>query len=182
MKQHPIKRIVTGLNADGKSTVTFEDHCTNIMAIPGTTGGFISELWVSDEMPIDNSGDNDRATRPIRHDPTEQGTIFRVVEIPPEKLTGGKMDTDLAFKAMGSHNKPTEEDKKQHPSMHFTDSIDYLVVISGEMHMLLEDGSETLLQSGDCIVQRGTKHAWINRSDAPCVMAAVLINADSVYQ
>ena len=132
-------------------------------------------------MPVDNSGDEDLSTRPLRHDPTEQGTIFRVVEIPPEKLTGGKFDTDLAFESMGSHHKPTEEDKKQHASMHFTDSIDYLVVISGEMHMLMEDGTETLLKPGNCIVQRGTKHAWVNRGDVPCVLAAVLVNAHSVY-
>jgi mannose-6-phosphate isomerase-like protein (cupin superfamily) len=60
--------------------------------------------------------------------------------------------------------------------MHVTDSIDYLVVMSGEMHMLMEDG-ETLLKQGDCIVQRGTKHAWVNRSGKPCVIAAVLVDA-----
>jgi len=60
--------------------------------------------------------------------------------------------------------------------MHKTDSIDYLVVISGEMTMAMEHG-ETLLRPGDCIVQRGTNHAWINRSSAPCLIAAILIDA-----
>ena len=91
------------------------------------------------------------------------------------------MDTDLAFESMGSDNRPTAEDQAQHASMHFTDSVDYLVVISGEMHMLMEDGTEVLLQPGHCIVQRGTKHAWVNRGDVPCVLAAILVNADSVY-
>jgi mannose-6-phosphate isomerase-like protein (cupin superfamily) len=60
--------------------------------------------------------------------------------------------------------------------MHKTNSIDYLVVISGEMSMVMEDG-ETHLKPGDCIVQRGTNHAWVNRSESPCLIAAVLIDA-----
>jgi mannose-6-phosphate isomerase-like protein (cupin superfamily) len=60
--------------------------------------------------------------------------------------------------------------------MHKTDSIDYLVVISGSMHMLMEEG-EVELHPGDCIVQRGTNHAWVNRSGKPCLIAAVLIDA-----
>jgi mannose-6-phosphate isomerase-like protein (cupin superfamily) len=60
--------------------------------------------------------------------------------------------------------------------MHKTNSVDYLVVISGEMWMVMEDG-EVLLRAGDCVVQRGTNHAWINKSDKPCLLAAVLIEA-----
>jgi len=58
-----------------------------------------------------------------------------------------------------------------------TDSIDYLVVLSGEMYMEMEDG-QTLLSQGDCIVQRGTNHAWVNKSEKPCLIAAVLIDAN----
>lgn len=180
--RHPIKRVVTGMNTAGQSTVDFEDHCTNIMAVPGMEGAYITEIWVTDEMPVNNSGVEDRSTRPIRHDPTAEGTIFRVVEIPPEGHTAGEIDTEAAFKAMGSRNKPTAEDSAQHATMHYTDSIDYLMVISGEMYMLMEDGTEVLLQPGHCIVQRGTKHAWINRGEEPCVLAAILINANSVYE
>ena len=96
-----------------------------------------------------------------------------------EKSLKGGIDVDAAFSSMGSENIPSETDSKQHPTMHFTDSIDYLVVISGEMNMLMEDG-EVLIQQGDCIVQRGTKHAWVNRGDVPCVIAAVLIDAKPV--
>ena len=60
--------------------------------------------------------------------------------------------------------------------MHKTNSIDYLIVLSGEMIMEMEQGS-TLIKQGDCIVQRGTNHAWVNRSDKPCLLAAVLIDA-----
>ena len=69
-----------------------------------------------------------------------------------------------------------KKDSAKHPSMHKTNSIDYLVVISGEMWMVMEEG-EVLLRQGDCIVQRGTNHAWVNKSGKPCVIAAILIDA-----
>ena len=117
----------------------------------------------------------DRSTRPMRHDPTPSGTIFRVVEIPPESA-GTKIDASATFDQLGSTHQPSAADSAKHPTMHKTDSIDYLVVISGSMHMLMEEG-EVELHAGDCIVQRGTNHAWVNRSGKPCLLAAVLIDA-----
>jgi mannose-6-phosphate isomerase-like protein (cupin superfamily) len=125
-------------------------------------------------MPIDNSGKNDRGARPLRHDPGPNGTIFRVVEIPPESTTSA-IDAKAAFEHLGSENKPRAEDSAKHQSMHKTNSIDYLVVLLGEMSMVMEDG-EVLLKTGDCIVQRGTNHAWVNKSGKPCVLAAILID------
>ena len=117
----------------------------------------------------------DRSTRPMRHDPTPSGTIFRVVEIPPESA-GTKIDASATFGQLGSTHQPSAADSAKHPTMHKTDSIDYLVVISGSMHMLMEEG-EVELHAGDCIVQRGANHAWVNRSGKPCLLAAVLIDA-----
>ena len=65
------------------------------------------------------------------------------------------------------------------PRVHRTDSIDYAVVISGEIDMELEKGTEVHLNAGDVLVQRGTVHCWINRGKAPCVMAFALIDAKS---
>jgi naringenin degradation protein FdeH len=97
------------------------------------------------------------------------------VEIPPESA-GSKIDAKATFGQLGSTHQPSAADSAKHPTMHKTDSIDYLVVISGSMHMLMEEG-EVELHAGDCIVQRGTNHAWVNRSGKPCVLAAVLIDA-----
>jgi mannose-6-phosphate isomerase-like protein (cupin superfamily) len=170
-----IRRIVTGHDARGRSNITFEGPATNIMDIAGWAGARVTELWVTNETPADNDGLEDRGGRPIRHDPEPGGTIFRVVEIPPE-TQGGMLDAEAAFAQLGSTQAPTAADHAQHATMHVTDSVDYLVVMSGEMHMLMEDG-EVLLKPGDCIVQRGTKHAWVNRSGKPCVIAAVLVDA-----
>ena len=174
---HKVKRFVTGVNDERRSVVTFDDHASNTMEIAGWPGAHVTEVWVTDSCPADNEGDEDRAARPIRHDPTPTGTIFRVVEIPPEKSLGDEtIDASAAFESMGSENQPSDSDSEQHASMHFTNSVDYIVVISGEMHMLMEEG-EVLLRQGDCIVQRGTKHAWVNRGEVPCVIAAVLVDA-----
>jgi mannose-6-phosphate isomerase-like protein (cupin superfamily) len=169
-----IRRIVTGHDAQGRSNITFDGDAANYLESAAWPGSRVTDLWVTEEIPVDNKGEVDRGARPIRHDPTPGGTIFRVVEIPPESRT--TIDAARAFEEIGSTKIPTADDSARHPSMHATDSVDYLVVISGEMHMLMEDG-EVLLRAGDCIVQRGTKHAWINRSDAPCVMAAILVDA-----
>jgi len=170
-----IRRFVTGHNAAGRATVTIDDHAPNATEIKGWPGLGVTELWVTDEMPVSNDGSKDRSLRPMRHDPTRSGTIFRVVEIPPESA-GTKIDPDAAFGQLGSTNKPSATDSARHPTMHKTNSIDYLVVISGSMHMLMEEG-EVELHAGDCIVQRGTNHAWVNRSGKPCLLAAVLIDA-----
>jgi mannose-6-phosphate isomerase-like protein (cupin superfamily) len=171
---YQVRRIVTGLNAQRESEVSIIGPCTNRRDIEGWPGMFVNELWVTNESPVDNSGSEDAALRPIRHDPTPGGTIFRVVEIPPEADL--KVDADATFAAMGSANRPTDKDKSRHFSMHKTDSIDYTVVISGECTMLLEKG-EVQIRQGDCIVQRGTNHGWVNRSTAPCVIAFILIDA-----
>jgi len=169
-----IRRIVTG-HQDGRATIMINDLAPNATEIRGWPGLGVTELWVTSESPVDNSRwGEDQGARPMRHDPTPHGTIFRVVEFPPESQ--GKIDPKLAFESLGSHNKPSADDSSKHPSMHKTNSIDYLAVISGEMWMVMEEG-EVLLRPGDCIVQRGTNHAWVNKSDKPCLLAVVLIDA-----
>ena len=169
-----IRRVVTGCK-DGKATIMINDLAPNVTEVKGWKGLGITELWVTGEMPVDNAQWGiDQGARPMRHDPTANGTIFRVVEFPPE--AAGEIDTQAAFAHMGSRNKPRAEDSAKHPSMHKTNSIDYLVVIAGEMWMVMEEG-EVLLRAGDCIVQRGTNHAWVNKSDKPCLLAAILIDS-----
>jgi len=173
-----IRRYVTGHDSDSRSIVQFDDHAPNSTELAGWPGAGVTEIWVTGEMPVDNGGAEDRSLRPLRHDPTPLGTIFRIVEIPPESRAGA-MDADQAFEQLGSRNKPSAEDRERHPTMHKTDSLDYLVVLKGEMTMLMENG-EALLKAGDCIVQRGTNHAWINRGTEPVLLAAVLVDARPV--
>ena len=171
-----IRRIVTGHTADGRSNITFEGDAPNVTDVAAWPGARITELWVTSEMPVDNDGSADRGARPLAGIPDPMGTIFRVVEIPPES-DGGLSDVDAAFAQMNSKSSAsTEPGRARHASMHVTDTLDYLVIMSGEMHMLMDDG-EVLLRQGDCIVQRGTLHGFANRSGKPCVLAAVLLTA-----
>jgi len=171
----PTRRVVTGHDAQGRSIILFEDHAPNVTEIKAWPGTGVTELWVTDEAPADLDGTEDRSLRPMAHDPAPLGTIFRVVEIPPESADR-TIDAEGAFEELGSRNRPGAEASAKHPSMHRTDSIDYLVVISGEMTMVMDEG-ETLLRPGDCIVQQGTYHAWVNTGTEPCLLAAVLIDA-----
>ena len=170
-----IRRVVTGHDANGRANILFDDLAPNVTELKGWPGAAVTELWVTDEAPVNNAGAADRSLRPLRHDPTPAGTIFRVVELPPDRPEI-KIDTASTFGELGSTHMPKSEDSARHPSMHKTDSIDYLVVIAGEMWMVMEEG-EVLLRQGDCIVQRGTNHASVNRSDRPCLLAAILIPA-----
>jgi len=108
-------------------------------------------IWTTDAFPADNSGDADTSTRKVGTT-LAGGTVFRVVEFSPGAA----------------------------PRVHRTDSIDYAVVISGEIDMELEKGSEVHLKAGDVVVQRGTVHNWINRGTAPCVIAFALVDARPV--
>ena len=105
-------------------------------------------IWTTDTNPVDNSGDADTSTRKVGTT-LAGGTVFRVVEFSPGVA----------------------------PRVHRTDSIDYAVVISGELDMELEKGTEVHLRAGDVLVQRGTVHCWLNRGKAPCVIAFVLVDA-----
>jgi quercetin dioxygenase-like cupin family protein len=114
-------------------------------------GASAAVIWTTDTIPADNSGDADAALKKVGTT-LPGGTVFRVVEFSPGVS----------------------------PRVHRTDSIDYAVVISGEIDMELEKGSEVHLKAGDVLVQRGTLHNWINRGKAPCVIAFALVDAKSV--
>jgi mannose-6-phosphate isomerase-like protein (cupin superfamily) len=173
-----IHRVVTGHNTKGQSLILFDDSGTNHVTIDSWPGGLkITELWVTDEAPANLDFDTDRATRPLQHDPQNGGTIFRLLEFPAES-EGDSFDASAIFSDLGSENKPTGEMSDKHFSTHRTDSIDYLVVVSGTMRMVMDEG-EVELRPGTCIVQQGTSHAWVNRGTEPCVVACVLVGANT---
>lgn len=173
-----VRRVVTGHDTAGESQVSFDGPPSNIREMPGWPGLYVNEIWVTEESPAQTTGAGDRALRPIRHDPANGGSIFRIIEIPPEQ--GLKIEASKTFEALQSGNQPTEAHKARHPGMHRTDSIDYVLVLAGECRMLLDRGEVTLRQ-GDCIVQRATSHAWVNHGRDPCVIAVVLIDGNSPF-
>ena len=106
--------------------------------------------------------------------------MFRISEIGPETDAIRNIDPEKAkevFKAMGAENASTFGQNQRHPFMHRTETVDYAVVLSGEITMLLDD-QDVVLREGDVVIQRGTNHAWSNRSDKPALMLYVLIDGE----
>jgi mannose-6-phosphate isomerase-like protein (cupin superfamily) len=109
--------------------------------------------------------------------PPPSGTIFRVVEFAPESEITADYDTRLKMiQAIGLAPEGPSRERPSDPAMHRTRTIDYAVILSGEIDMLLDD-SEVHMKAGDVLVQRGTNHAWVNRSNAPCRVAFILVDA-----
>jgi quercetin dioxygenase-like cupin family protein len=170
-----IRRVVTSNDASGKAVVLLDGPSPNVK-FRETTGIVSTLLWVTDSTPPDISGDADTAEREMGVAPPTGGSIFRIVELPPAGESEGEVNSEEVLKEMGLTSQGGTGEKMRHPHMHRTESIDYGVIISGEIHLLLDD-SDVNLKAGDVVVQRGTNHAWVNRGDKPCRIAFVLIDA-----
>jgi hypothetical protein len=177
MMLKPIRRILTGHNAKGKSVILSDTASPHVLTLPGRPDFGLTNLWITDGTPADNSGAADAAARPVVLEPPPNGSIFRVVEFPPDNAPGG-FDRKAAFDAMGAGH-AMDADASRHPAMHKTATVDYAIVLSGEIWALMDEG-ETLMRASDVLVQRGTNHAWSNRSAAPCLVVFILISARPV--
>jgi mannose-6-phosphate isomerase-like protein (cupin superfamily) len=173
------RRIVTGHNAQGRSVILSDEQSPHVMPIMGQRNFAVTDFWKSTSIPADNGPSTapDPCRLPIQVAPPEDGSVFRVVQFPPDKdwaakaaAMGGSVAIDETAKAA-----PTGGPVR-HAHMHRTRSIDYAIVLSGEIWAVMDDG-ETKMNAGDVLIQRGTNHAWANRSNAPCVVAFVLIDA-----
>jgi mannose-6-phosphate isomerase-like protein (cupin superfamily) len=169
-----IRRVVTGLDANNKSTVLFDSQ------VPLTSGryGLTSvNLWITDSYPpaLVFNGE-DPSTKPVGISPPDNGTKLRIVEFPPlDADTEAKMEPEFLMKAVGDHA-PSRGVPVKHPFMHRTRTLDYAVILSGEIDMMLDD-STVHLKPGDVVVQQATNHAWINRGTQPCRILFVLMDS-----
>lgn len=172
---HAIRRVVTGHDDQGRAVVLIDGIAPNVKVRQGA--GFVHSLiWVTEETPADISGRADRADVDIGVAPPPRGSILRVVDFPPVTPEVENIDHETLIQAMGAGHHARADGSVRHSYMHRTRTIDYAVVLDGEIDMLLDD-SEVRLAAGDVVVQRGTNHAWVNRSNRHCRMAFVLIDA-----
>src|SRR5260370_25510167 len=171
----PMRRIPTGHNAQGKSIILSDGPSPHVLELAGMPGLALTNLWVRDGPPARNAGSADAAARPVVLEPPARGTIFRVVDFPPDAAMAAAMDRGKAFEAMGAGH-AMDPGAARHPGMHKTSTVDYALVLDGEIWALMDEG-EVLMRAGDCLVQRGTNHAWSNRSDPPCRVAFILRHA-----
>ncbi|MBL8384019.1 MAG: cupin domain-containing protein [Burkholderiales bacterium] len=164
-----IRRVVTGHTADGRSTFVYDGIAANVRIPRDEPEVAMTDLWVTREAPASNAGVADAADYPMALAPPARGTVFRIVELPPDarrSFSNLEHLDGVQARAAG----------KRHPGFHKTHTVDYIVVLEGEVWALVDTG-EVLLRRGDCLVQRGTSHAWSNRSDKPVLLAGVLVDA-----
>ena len=171
----PIRRIVTTNDADGKSRVMIDGVADNIITV-------LTELWITERGAVDHRDGVDHGARSTQLEPPEGGTLFRYFEIPPESETAHLSEDEKRkaaaewFGAMnGGHLQP---DTTRHPAMHKSATTDYIILLAGEITLVLEKEERTL-KPFDCVVQRGTNHAWVNRGKENALLMAVLVSDGS---
>lgn len=178
MSLPPIHRVVTGHDADGKAVVASSGPLPTVVEIAAIPGTVFHEVWSTAGMPAPVDNGDDPTTGRLTLPPPPQGTRIRFVDIPPDSdefLAHGAARMQDAFTQAGDVGASTVKADSPHPLMHRTESIDYGIVIDGEMTLVLDD-AEVLLKAGSVVVQRGTNHAWANRSGRPCRMLFVLVD------
>ena len=172
------RRVVTGLR-DGKSVFVSDGPAPNAHIYKGIPGFMTSVIWATAPVP---------SLRPINTEPAPPGkritpapgeTRLMIVKFPPDAVMAGPDFVPALADAEQATHIPglAELFEVEHPGMHMTESVDYDIVLDGEIWLELDDGAEVHLQQGDVAVQRGTRHAWRNKSQRITTMIFVLIGA-----
>ena len=171
-----MRRIITGHNQEGKSVITIDGPPARSI---GEDVGGLFEIWNTNGSPIDTRDSHDRADSEIILSPSPNGTRFRYFPISPtpegvpwEILQDAAAE---AFERIGAAHHRIDTSK--HPAMHKTETIDYIILLQGDVSLLLDE-EEVRLQPFDTVVQRGTNHAWVNHGEEPALLIAVLIDTE----
>ena len=171
-----MRRVVTGHDEEGKSIVVLDGPPAQSI---GEDVGGLFELWNTDGNLINTKDRIDRADDEILLSPPKNGSKFRYFQINPTP-EGVPMDilqnmaADAFEKIGASHHRI---DTSKHPAMHKTDTIDYIILLEGDVTLIL-DKEEVDIKPHDVVVQRGTNHAWVNNGNNPALLIAVLIDSD----
>jgi mannose-6-phosphate isomerase-like protein (cupin superfamily) len=152
-----MRRIVTGYDEQGRAGIIFDGEPPTVMDF----GSIVTtELWVTDATPPDITSREDSSLREWKIDPPRHGAAFRIVRIMPVE---------------GDEKAAPDEGEPEFLGEHVTQTLDFVVVLSGEITMTI-GGREETLRAGDSVVQRATPHDWVNRGSEPCILAGVLMS------
>ena len=165
------RRIVTGINADGKSLIVTDG--------PALDFGPFTEFWATDSAPASYGSDDEIAGRRVKLEPPETGAIFRFFRVDPENPSLSREEqeerTAAGFSAIDAeHCRPNTA---RDPRMHTTRTVDYIVLLRGEVTLLLDE-DEVDLKPFDVVIQRGTNHAWINKGSEVAELVGILVDAE----
>jgi mannose-6-phosphate isomerase-like protein (cupin superfamily) len=170
------RRIVTGHDETGRAVIALQGEPPVTVTTPALPGVKFYEIWNTRGMPVSIDNGADPTARPMMIKPDPAGSVIRIVDFPPEDAA--PIDPAAAaasFADFGSSDAATYKADSPHPLMHRTQTVDYGIVIEGEIHLVLDQG-EVKIGPGDVVVQRGTNHAWANRSGKMARMAFVLLD------
>jgi len=172
-----IHRVVTGHDSDGKAIVASNGPLPAVVELQAIPGMIFHEVWETQGMPVPVDNGDDPSTGPTMHGPPKNGTRIRFVDLPPDTqyLSDAERSMKALFEEVNNAEGLTTKADSPHPMMHRTEALDYGVVIDGELTLILDD-SEVALKPGSVVVQRGTNHAWANRSGKACRMLFIQID------
>jgi uncharacterized cupin superfamily protein len=167
-----VRRIVC-VDDDGKSKAIADGPAPDVRSDPARPGYAATRIWVTDRTPARIDGITETLDMPHTLEPPAGGSVCRIVTFAPDDTFKGKVgarEVAAYFKAMCSPGASTYSTAAPHPYMQKTRTLDLCVVLEGEITLVL-DTQEVHLKAGDTVVQRGTNHAWSNRSGRPCTIA-----------
>lgn len=170
----PIRRIVTGDGPDGRSRIVEDAPAAAIRTVAERPGYRAVNVWrmLEGRIAEEDSVMQHKGILPPKH-----GNILRIIDFPPEPADPAELKRRLDA-TFGGMFKDAQHDKRpgKHPGMHKTTTVDYAIILEGEIWAVMDEG-ETLMRAGDVLIQRGTNHAWANRSGKTARIAFVLIDA-----
>ena len=171
----PIRRIVTEDDARGRSHVVEDAPAAAVRTVPERPGYRSVNVWrtVGMPLPIGAPDDIDGHQGIL---PPKNGTILRIIDFPPEPKDPAERKRRIEATFGGMFSDATHDRREgAHPGMHRTDTVDYAILLEGEIWAVMDEG-ETLMRAGDVLIQRGTNHAWANRSDKTARIAFILMD------
>lgn len=171
------KRVVTGHTAEGCATLAHCGAVPNAFALQAVPGTVFHEIWNTHASPAPIDNGDDPTARALCLSPGAQGSLIRVVDIPPDSVQNALSAEAAAatFAEIGQAHAGTGRAGSRHKLMHRTETVDYGIVTEGEVWLVLDD-QEVHLCRGDVVVQRGTNHAWSNRTEAMARMVFILLD------
>jgi mannose-6-phosphate isomerase-like protein (cupin superfamily) len=174
MELKSTRRIVTGHDSQGKAVVLFDSMLQAKQRSVGGNG--MTLLWATGEFPVDAASSTDRSQTQVGVTPPANGTVFRIVDFAPLSPQAAPVDHEQVLRSMGID--PATQGYARHANTHRTRTIDYAIILEGEIDMLLDD-SAIHVKAGDVLVQQATNHAWVNNGANTCRIAFILIDADT---
>ncbi len=176
------RRVVTGHDAAGRSVVLKDSDALLLNESPDWAGWSLTGLWLTGQTPASNAGDEDPITPQSAAVLSEADSVFVMCTLPPEGVLKSLPEDQrlrVTRRGPGEPDGVTSGGLETHFTMHTTRTIDYIVLVSGELTCLMEDG-EVTLRPGDTLIQRGTRHGWSNRGTELAVFAVVMVKAEPI--